>query len=67
MSAATNITESLIEAYDNYLVLLEKGYSELNAFAYVHGIRIPQEDIDAGTECRKRIEDLKMNYHLNGN
>lgn len=52
-------TEELIEAYDEYVLLLEKSEGSLLGLAYGHGYRTPEHLVARGKELREKIAKLK--------
>lgn len=51
--------KELIEAYDEYIGLLEADGAGHAGFLYAHGYRCPADKILRGQELRKKIADLK--------
>ena len=49
----------LLEAYADYVALLEKAGADSAGIAYVHGYKPKQEDVDKGIELRARIAKMK--------
>ena len=53
--------EELIEAYEEYIKLLEEAESANIGFLFAHGITTEPELIKKGKELRQKIKDLKAN------
>ncbi len=51
--------KELIEAYDEYIALLEKAEGSLLGLAYAHGHRTPEEQVVKGKALRETIARLK--------
>ena len=56
--------KELIEAYDEYIKLLEQECSNYSVFAFTHGITSSEKDIKRGAELRQKIKELKNKYDL---
>ena len=54
----------IIEAYEEYVELLNEQTDQIVGLAINHGWRCPQEMVDKGIELRQRIQDLKFK-HMN--
>jgi hypothetical protein len=51
--------KELIEAYDEYIALLEKAEASMFGLAHAHGYRCPDKLVKKGQELRAKISDLK--------
>lgn len=54
--------EAAIAVYEPYVKLLEDECGSASVFGAVHGMKVPDEKIQKGIDCRKKIQRLKDDW-----